>query len=204
MVVSTLKEDPAQYLAPTINIDSDTPKIVQKAAELTRKCNSDIEKARVLYEFVRDSYTKDIVDSFVASQIMDQGGNLCYQRSILLAALCRAAGIPARLHLQKVSIKGWHYSQDDPARDIKFAHGLTGLYLNRTWNVYEATGNNYKWFQWTGDEAEATKMIVEFDPNKDCLFDMDRNPRVTGELLSAHFADRTKELMEIIEQMNDF
>src|SRR5512147_2308955 len=100
MTASTLREDLSQYLISTPNIDSDHPKIVQKATDLTKGYTSDVEKARVLYEFVRDSYTTDAVDSFVASEVLDQGGNLCYQRSILLATLCRSAGIPARLHLQ--------------------------------------------------------------------------------------------------------
>lgn len=204
MADSILKEDLSQYLKSTAYIDSDNPKIAQKAAELTKGCNSDIEKARVLYEFVRDSYTKDVVHFFAASEVLDRGGNLCYQRSTLLAALCRAAGIPARLHLQKVSVKDWCSPGDSQIRDITFAHGLVGLYLGGTWNFYESTGNSYKWFQLTGDEGEAAEMVVRFDPDKDCLFDMSKNPRVTGELLSVHFADWTDELEEIIEQMNDF
>lgn len=198
------KEALSQYLAPTGSIDFDNPRISQKTAELTKGCNSEIEKARVLYEFVRDSYTKDMVDSFIASEILDRGGSLCYQRSILLAALCRAAGLPARLQLQKVFIKEWRNPRDGRVRNIRFAHGLTGIYLHGAWHAYEATGNSYKWLQWTGDPAEAAKMVVEFDPDQDCLFDMGRNLRVTGELLPVYFADRTEELTQMIEQMNDF
>lgn len=203
MVASTWKEDLSQYLAPTEDIDSDHPKIARKAAELTRGCASEVERARVLYEFVRDSYTKEGVDSYVASEVLEAGGNLCYQRSILLTALCRSAGIPARLHLQKVFIKSWR-ARDGQVMDLAFAHGLTGIYLHGTWNVYEPTGNSYKWLQWTGDEQEAVEMVVGFDPDQDCLFDMSRNPRVTGELLTMYFADRTEEMVKIIEQMNDF
>lgn len=198
------KEALSQYLIPTANINSDHPKIAQKATELTKGCITEIEKARVLYEFVRDSYTKDLVDSYIASEILEQGGNLCYQRSILLAALCRSMGIPARLHLQKVTLKDWYSTRDGQSKNITFAHGLAGLYLHGSWHVYEPTGNSYKWFQWTGDEIKAAEMVVEFDPEQDCLFDMSGNPRVTGELLAMHFADRTEELVQVIEQMNDF
>ncbi len=204
MADSIQKEDLSQYLTPTSNIDSDHPKIVRRAAELTQGCISDIEKARLLYEFVRDSYTKEGIDSYIASEVLDCGGNSCYQRSILLAALCRSVGIPARLHLQKVSIKAWRNPGNGQTKDIVFAHGLTGLYLHGAWNVYEATGNSSKWSLWTGDEIEAREMVVRFDPDRDCLFDMSKNPRVTGELLPVHFADRTEELVEIIEQTNDF
>ncbi len=204
MTDSTLKEDLSQYLAPTPYIDSDHPHIVQKAAELAKGCHSDVEKARVLYNFVRDSYTREAVDSFVASEVFDQGGNSCYQRSILLTALCRSVGIPARLHLQKVSIKSWRNLRDGQVKDISFAHGLTGIYLNGTWNVYEATGNSYKWFQFTGEEKETAEMVVKFDADRDCLFDISRNSRVTGELLPMHFADRTEEMEKIIEQMMNF
>jgi transglutaminase-like putative cysteine protease len=203
MADSTLKEDLSQYLAPTENIDSDHPKIMQKAAGLTKGGVSDVDKARALYEFVRDSYTKESVESYIASDVLDRGGLSCYQRSILLAALCRSAGIPARLHLQRVSIKDWR-AQDGRLRDITFAHGLTGIYLHGAWNIYEATGHSYKWLQWSGDEQEAAKMVVAFDPDRDCLFDLRKNPRVTGELLAAQFADRTEEMVKIIEQMNHF
>ena len=204
MIDSSTAGHVSQYLAATAMIDSENPKVVRKAAELTRSCHSDVEKARVFYEWVRDSYTRDKVDSYIASEVLERGGNLCYQRSILLTALCRSVGIPARLHLQKVSIKDWRNPPDGRINTISFAHGLTGLYLNGQWNVYEATGNSYKWFQFTGDKSEAAEMVVDFDPDKDCLFDMARNPRVTGELLSAHFVDWTEGLVELIEQMNDF
>lgn len=204
MADSILKEDLSQYLAATPDIDSDHPHIAQTAVELTRGCISDVERARALYEFVRDAYTRAAINSFVASEVLDQGGNLCYQRSILLAALCRSAGIPARLHLQKISIKDWGHPGNAQTRDITFAHGLVGLYLNGKWHVYEPTGNSYKWFQWTGDETQAADMIVEFDPVRNCLFDLRRNPRVTGEVLPLHFADRTEEMVNLIEQMNDF
>ncbi len=204
MADSTLKEDLSQYLEPTPDINSDHPQIVQKAAELTKGCRSDVEKAKALYEFVRDSYTREEVESFVASEVLKGGGLSCYQRSILLAALCRSVGIPARLHLQKISIKNWRSPQDSRVKDIVFAHGLAGLYLNGAWHVYETTGHSYKWFQWAQDETEAAGMVVQFDPDKDCLFDMSKNHRVTGKLLPHYFADRTEEFMTILEQINDF
>lgn len=182
------------YLAATPRIDAGSPKIVEQAAALTTGCQTDAEKARALYEFVRDSSTPDPVESYTASDILQQGGNLCYQRAILLVALCRAAGIPARLHLQRVSIQGWGN------RDIVFAHALVGLCLNSQWHIYEPTGNCLKWMQWTGDPIQA----VPFAPDHDCLFDMAQNPRVSGEVLPVFFEDWSDELIAIIEQMNDF
>lgn len=189
----------SEFLRPTTFIDSDNPKIRKKTRELTRSCESEIEKARRVFEFVRDSYNDNPCESFMASDILECGGNLCRQRSILLAALCRAAGIPARLHLQKVTIKNWRHP-DGQVKDVTFAHGLTGIYLNGRWHIYEPVGNRDKWIVWTQDEKRGSEMPVKFRPDRDCLFKSD--DKVAIETLPVSFADRTIEMIEMIERID--
>jgi len=191
-----------EYLEPTRFIDSDHPAIVAKARELTQDCLTDVEKAKALYEFVRDSNNDKPCEGPVASKVLDCGGNSCRLRSVLLAALCRAVGIPARLHYQKVWIKGWKDPRDGGEKDIVFAHGLTGIYLNGDWRLYEVVGNREKWVMWTRDEGRASEMPVEFHPDRDCLFKLDGNMR--GEVLPVHFADWGKEVERLIEEIDGY
>ncbi len=190
------KEDLKEFLISTSFIDSDNTKIINKANALTKGCRTDVEKARVLFEFVRDSYNKNQCESFIASEILECGGNSCRQRSILLAALCRAVGIPARLHLQKVTIKDWT-DRNGNIMDITFAHGITGIYLNGKWHLYESVGNREKWLIWTQDEKRRSEMPVEFFPDRDCLFQPDE--KIIMETLPIYFADRTEAMIKLIK-----
>lgn len=193
------KEELSQFLKSTRFIDSDSPKIFKKAVDLTKDCKNNIKKAKALFEFVRDSYNDNGCESFIASEVLECGGNSCRRRSILLAALCRAVGIPARLHLQKVTIKSWE-KEDGSIEDITFAHGLTGIFLNGTWHLYESVGNRDKWIIWTQDEKRGSEMPVKFCPDSHSLFKSDE--KIIIETLPVYFADRTKEMIELIEKID--
>jgi len=191
----------SEYLKATQYIDSHNPKIIEKAKQLTQECKTDAEKAKALFEYVRDSYSDTSCNSYIASEIMECGGNSCRQRSILLAALCRATGIPARLHLQKVVIKNWKKS-DGTVNDVTFAHGITGIFLNGNWHLYEVVGNRDKWIRWTQDQKRGLEMPVEFYPDRDCLFQPDE--KIIIETLPIYFADRTEEMIGLIEKIDNF
>jgi transglutaminase-like putative cysteine protease len=198
----SMQEELREFLNPTRSIDSDHPAIVAKARELTRECTTEVKKVKVLYEYVRDSNNDNPCEEPVASRVLKCGGNSCRLRSILLTALCRAVGIPARLHYQKVWIEGWRDPRDGKKKDIIFAHGLTGIYLNGDWRLYEVVGNKEKWVMWTGDEDRAREMPVEFHPDRDCLFKLDGN--MGGAVLPVHFADWGEEVERLIEGIDDY
>lgn len=194
------KENLSLFLKPTPFIDSDSPKIVSKTRGLTIECKTNAEMAKALFEYVRDTNNNNICQSFVASDVLECGGNSCRKRSILLTALCRAVGIPARLHLQKVTIKNWK-KDDGTIEDITFAHGITGIYLNDNWYLYESVGNKEKWVIWTQDEKRTSEMPVKFSPDRDCLFKSDKN--ILIEILPIYFADRTQEMIDLIEKIDN-
>jgi len=193
------QDSTSEFLKPTRHIDCDNPKIVAKARELTAGCDTNAEKAKALFEFVRDSHNENRCESYVASDVLKCGGNLCYQRAILLTALCRAVEVPARLHLQKCTIKNRTVKQGI-AGDVTFAHGLTGILLNGEWHLYEPVGNRAKWVQWTQDEKRGSEMPVKFRADRDCLFTPDE--KIVLETLPNHFADRTPAMVKLIESMN--
>jgi hypothetical protein len=194
------KEDLSPFLRATRFIDSNHPRVVKKALELTNDCETEDEKVRALFEFVRDSYNDSKCESFIASEVLECGANSCRQRSILLAALCRAVGIPARLHLQRVTIKDWKAEDGEIIENLTFAHGITGIHLIGTWRLYESVGNKDKWIIWTQDEKRGSEMPVEFYADRDCLFQPDE--KIIIETLAVNFADRTEEMIELIEKID--
>ena len=171
------------FLKPTKYIDCDNSLIVKKATELAIGCQTKEEVVQNLFEYVRDSYSNNVFDSYVASDIFMKGGNLCYQRAILLVALCRAAGIPARLHWQKVRIVDYRY-RDGSIDDMVFIHGITGIQINGSWFLFEPVGNPAKWSAWVQQE-EAYE--VQFQPHSDCLFK--NTDKITTVTLPIFFAD---------------
>lgn len=95
------QDDGGIYLQPTAFIESDAEAIQRLAGELRRPTAR--ETAVALFNWVRDSirydpYTAlDPAPSFRATAVLERGRGFCVQKAVLLAALARAAGIPARL-----------------------------------------------------------------------------------------------------------
>jgi transglutaminase-like putative cysteine protease len=91
-----------KYLKSTEFIDWETESVKNKAAELTSGLNTDREKAVALYYFVRDRIKQNpyapgfVPEDYKASVILQRGNGYCQHKALLLVALARAAGIPAR------------------------------------------------------------------------------------------------------------
>ncbi len=192
-------EDLARYRAPSENIDSEHPAIVARARLLTAGRSSDLERLRALYEFARDSWSTSDCEGFLASHTLRCGGNSCRQRAILLAALARAAGLPARLRLQKVTLLGWR-DADGALVDLTFAHGITEVQVDGIWRLLEPVGNPRKWVVWTQDETRAKEMPLPFNPDGDSLFPPDARMRI--ELLPQTFLDRSQAMVTLIETLD--
>lgn len=130
----------ADYLQPSQFIDSDHPLIREQMIALTDHADSDLEKAVSLYYRVRDDirYNPYLVDpepgAFRASSTLAAGEGWCVPKAILLAALCRAAGIPARVGFADVRN---HLStqrlRETMNTDIFYFHGYTSIHLEGQW-----------------------------------------------------------------------
>jgi transglutaminase-like putative cysteine protease len=102
-------EDLRPYLLPTPVIDSDHPDVIARARELTRDCGSERLKLERIYTFVREM-PYDILASFRdlaegkrrASDVLRAGHAFCMGKASSFVALCRAAGIPARIGFQQL------------------------------------------------------------------------------------------------------
>ncbi len=87
------------YLMELDEVNYSHPLVQQKAKELFHLSKSDIEKAKIAFEFVRDqiSHSWDIQSSRVtckASDVLYYKEGICYAKANLLAALLRSQGIP--------------------------------------------------------------------------------------------------------------
>lgn len=130
------------YLAQTPFVDFQNPDLLAKAVSLTALHSTSLEKAKALFEFVRDqiphSYDqKKTKITGPASEVLAQGHGICFAKSNLLAALCRAVGIPTGFCYQKLV-----FDDDAPVRFFTL-HGLNAVYLEepQKWIRLDARGN---------------------------------------------------------------
>lgn len=187
------------FLKSTKYINSDNVEIIKKTAALIKGCITDAERARSLFRFVRDSYTTSGWEGRTAGETLSKGGNSCFSRSILLIALCRAAGIPARLHVQKMVIND--FNTNGNIKDLTVLHGIAGIYINGNWRLYELVGNKDKWNVWTQGGCIEPPFPLHFDPEKNCL--LSSNDKITFETLPVYLSDWSEEKIKRIKQEVD-
>ncbi len=134
-------DDLSEYLASDTIVDWRTPEVLQKALALTGALSGDVDKARCLYEWVRDAIPHsndaglDIV-TCTASEVLRHGTGICFAKSHLLAALLRAVGIPAGFCYQVLRL-------DPPDNNEPVLHGFNAMYLASLdrWIRVDARGN---------------------------------------------------------------
>lgn len=133
---STQSQD---YLSATAFMDFDHPTVKAFALDHA-KGESDRERAVALYYAVRDGFRYDpyqfdvSVVGLRASTVLAQGHGWCVNKAVLLAAVCRAVGIPARLGFADVknhlSTERMRQSMDT---DVFFYHGYTDILIDGEW-----------------------------------------------------------------------
>ena len=127
------------HLRATALIDSDTPAVRAFAAEHARGA-TDRERAVALYLAVRDGFRYDPYridlspQGMRASTVIANGHGWCVPKATLLAAVARAAGIPARLGFADVRN---HLSTERMRQtmqtDLFIWHGYAELWLEGAW-----------------------------------------------------------------------
>ena len=128
------------YLQSTDYFDYQHPAVMAMSDALVLAHMTDVEKAVALYYGVRDDikynpYTfKANSKSLRASDCLNEGQSYCIPKAVLLGALARLNGIPARLgladvknHLSSQALVDWLRS------DIFVMHGYIELYLDGQW-----------------------------------------------------------------------
>ncbi len=128
------------YLNPTEFIDCDAPEIIDFVDREAGGIENSIDKAVKLYYWVRDNIRYNYYSvslerhSFKASNILNAKEAFCIPKAILLTALARTTGIPARLGFADVRN---HLATEKLLKQIKtdifVFHGYSELYLHGKW-----------------------------------------------------------------------
>ncbi|WP_240191665.1 transglutaminase-like domain-containing protein [Desulfoprunum benzoelyticum] len=135
-------EDFEPYLAATAFVDHDHPVVVAFAERVCAGHGNDtpIDRAVRLYYAVRDEIRYDpyslqySIDALTASAVITRGYGYCVAKAVVLAAVARQQGIPARLgfadvrnHLTTARLR------QVMGTDLFVYHGYTELYLEGKW-----------------------------------------------------------------------
>ena len=129
-----------EFLTPSPCIDSDHPAVKSLAEQLTDSSHSELENALALYYWTRDKirYNPYAIamtrETLAASHTLEVGEAWCVPKAALLAALCRAVGIPARVGFADVrnhlSTERMRQTMDT---DVFYYHGYTSILLEGKW-----------------------------------------------------------------------
>ncbi len=158
-----LTENINDYLACSDVVDWHTPEVMSLARSLAAGVDSEVEKAKRLYQWVRDeiSHSADARHETVtcrASEVLCHRTGICYAKAHLLAAMLRAVGIPSGLCYQLLRY--------DATSDRLIVHGLNGLYLSGIgrWIRVDPRGNKL------GVDAQfcVERERLAFEPNRVC------------------------------------
>lgn len=130
---------PQSFLAPTEFVDSDHP-TVRAFATANAQGSDERERAVALYYAVRDQFRYDPyrIDlsraGMRASTVLAAGYGWCVPKAALLAAACRAVGIPARLGFADVrNHLSTQRMRETMATDVFTWHGFAELWLEGRW-----------------------------------------------------------------------
>jgi hypothetical protein len=170
MTLDQYPSDVAEFLKPTLSVESDSPEIVAWAKDRAGDANSDIDIAVRLYYAVRDEFMYDPYDFSVdhdglsATGCLARGKGFCVPKSALLAACCRAMGIPARVGYADVRN---HLTSrrltEAMGTDLFIYHGYAELYLEGKWVKATPVFNK--------SLCEKARVLpLEFDGRSDSVF----------------------------------
>jgi transglutaminase-like putative cysteine protease len=168
-------------------VDADHPDVMAYARQHVAGIEDPRAQAIALYLAVRDDfrydpYTIDLTPAgFRASGVLERGSGYCIPKAALLAATCRAVGIPARVGFADVRN---HLTSPRLAErlggDLFLFHGYTELWLEGRW-VKATPAFNRSLCEKTGT------LPLEFDGVHDSiLHPLDREGRRHMEYLVEH------------------
>lgn len=124
------------FTAPTVTMQSDNPKIRHLADSLVKAAHTRCDSIDCCFRYVYRTLVKKLSPTFSnALETLEAGYGDCGEHSVLLGALLRAVGIPARVVLGLVYMpgKGYYYH----AWDLAEASG-SWLFVDPTLGVFPA------------------------------------------------------------------
>jgi transglutaminase-like putative cysteine protease len=150
---NSLTDNADSYLESTKYLDADHPLVAALAEKLTHGAQSDVERIRAIYLYVRD-LRYDILESFrylaagqrSASAVLEHGVAFCMGKASSFVALSRAAGVPARVTFQTLDSPEKEFLSPEVralwggkrGRPLTW-HSLGEAFLNGRWVKLDAT-----------------------------------------------------------------
>lgn len=108
--INGLNESKINFLEPTPFIESDHPKIRNLVKKIVAADEAPLKKAIKLVDWINKNIEKRPVLSLPdALSVIENGAGDCNEYAVLLAALARAAGIPAKIEAGLVYLNGRFY-----------------------------------------------------------------------------------------------
>ena len=129
-----------QYLRPGRYVDSDAPQVADFARDAAADASGEVERALRLFRAVRDGIRYDPYIDFAApanyraSGVLAARHGFCVGKAALLAAACRAIGIPARVGYADVrNHMTTQRLSDLMGSDVFYYHGYAEVWLAGRW-----------------------------------------------------------------------
>ena len=128
-----------KFLAASRYIDFDADNIQAKTYELFSGSTSNIDRARIAFEFVRDEIPHSFdcgatVITARASDVLKHKTGICHAKANLLAALLRSQGVPTGFCFQRITLA------DDDSMGY-CVHAFNAVHINGKWIKLDARGN---------------------------------------------------------------
>ncbi len=140
MSEATVIEGMQPYLQPATCVDSDHPAVIEFAHRAAGGDGTDLEKTVRIYYAVRDEFRYDPYGveltefGMKGSTVLERGSGFCITKGALMAAACRAIGVPARLGFADVRN---HLASKRMIElmqtDLFVYHGFVEIYLEGKW-----------------------------------------------------------------------
>ena len=113
---------------------NESMKAVKKASELTKSLKTDSKKVTVIYNYIVNNYTYDqkkadtVKSGYIPSidDIYTSKKGICYDYSVLFAAMLRSVGIPAKVLM-------------GTSTNVDVYHAWNQVYLNEKWITVDTT-----------------------------------------------------------------
>ena len=151
-----------KFLKESEYVDFSDPAVYKLAQKLSENLEDEEAIAKACFLYVRDNIRhsgdyKDQISTYKASDVLKHKTGWCYAKSILLAALLRANGIPTGFCYQRLLCSEY-------VEDGYCLHGLNAIYLKKYgWYRVDARGNK------EGVNAQFTP------PNEQLAFELGEN-----------------------------
>jgi len=191
-----------KFLKPTSFVESDHKDVIEFANTIIENETDPISKSIKLFYAVRDKiaydpYTFNLKpEKIKASHVLATKKGFCVPKAVLMTALIRAVGIPARLGFANLvnHIMGDELKNILKSNVLAF-HGYTEIYLNKQWFRVTPTFN-----------IELCRLLnvppVEFDGTSHAIFSStDNNGNPFMEYINYHGTFEDVPLTKIVESM---